>query len=136
MVPAGALTGLHAATTHAVLRLDLAQANGPLSVRAGAELSGAWTDAEDVELLGDPAHGAILWSRTDDADDSWSVTLAQLDRPAPAAMRRLLDAHAALDVPAEEGDDLLTSYVPRLRRHVAVGSRDGTVDVPEPPAPG
>jgi len=135
LVPAGALTGLHAATTHAVLRLDLAQANGPLSVRAGAELGGAWTDAEDVELLGDPAHGAILWSRTDDADDSWSVTLAPLDRPAPAALRRLLDDHAALDVPAEEGDDLLTSYVPRLRRHVAVGSRDGTVDVPEPAAP-
>ncbi|MGH3425846.1 MAG: hypothetical protein ACRDO8_14025, partial [Nocardioidaceae bacterium] len=128
------LTEIRVATGTASVRLDLARGHdGEVRVRPGADLDGAWTDAADLLLIGEPAHGVALWDSGD--SDRQVVTLAPLEqRPSPA-VQRMLTSREVVEVPAGGLDDLLGEYVPLVRRLVPVTSHDASVDLPEPVVP-
>ncbi|QNN52416.1 DEAD/DEAH box helicase [Nocardioides mesophilus] len=109
-------------------------------LRLGVRTDEDWFGAEELDLLGEGAeggHGVALWSP--DASGArpaeWVLTLAPLARPAGPEVRRLLATGDTLVVPAEDREDLVTEYLPRLQRHVPVTSSDGSVRLPEPVVP-
>ncbi len=63
------------------------------------------------------------------------MTLAALASPPGPGLRRLLRRADPVTVPAQDRDDLVADYLPRLRRHVPVLSSDGSVALPEEPEP-
>ncbi|MBW9214009.1 DEAD/DEAH box helicase [Mumia sp. zg.B53] len=105
---------------------------GGAVLAVGAEVGGLWVPAEDVTLLGSPEHGAALWEGT--GEDA-TVVLAPLDRAPTPAVKELFATGRQVVVPRDGMDDLLHTYLPRVRRLVDVTSRDDSVAVPEPPAP-
>jgi superfamily II DNA or RNA helicase len=113
---------------------------GDAHLGVGVRVDGEWYAASDLDLLGDGStagqagHGVAAWSPAD-PPTGWVLTLAPLARGLGPEVRRLLSAGDTLVVPAADRDDLLTEYLPRLRRHVPVVSSDGSVDLPEPPRP-
>ncbi len=115
------------------LRLDVAGAgDGDARLRLGVRTEEEWYAAEDLDVLGQGGWTVALW----DADGSrWSVRLAALTVPPGPAVRRLLVRGEPLVVPAADRDDLVSEYLPRLHRHVPVGSSDGSVAVPVPVEP-
>lgn len=106
--------------------------DGGAVLLAGAGVGGAWVSAEDATLLGSPEHGVALWEG--DGDDA-VVTLAPLDRAPTPAVRELFTTARQVAVPRDGMDDLLHTYLPRVRRLVEVTSRDDSVAVPDPPVP-
>ncbi len=98
----------------------------------GVRRDGEWFGAGDLDVLGAGGHTVALWRAEGDA---WSVTLAPLGAPPGPEVRRLLTRGDAVVVPAADREDLLADYLPRLHRHVPVVSSDGSVEVPEAPAP-
>ncbi|MDO9380357.1 MAG: DEAD/DEAH box helicase [Nocardioidaceae bacterium] len=137
LVTAGALASVTAATGRASLQLDLTgTADGGTLLRAGAVLDGTWVHADDVDLMGDPAHGVVLWRRDDDGPRlTWSLVLAELDQRPSSAVQRFVSRRSTLEVPPDERGELLGEYVPRMRRLMPVASADGTVPVPVPVVP-
>ena len=77
-----------------------------------------------VGVLGEPAHGVFTLS----ADAR--LTVARLDRLLPRELRSLVVGARPLLVPRSDEERFLDEYVPALRRHASVGSRDGTVRLP------
>jgi SNF2 family DNA or RNA helicase len=115
------------------LRLDV---NGPPGedavVGVGVSLDDEWYSPAELDVLGEGGHAVALWL----ADgDSWAVTLAPLASPPGPGLRGLLRRADPVRVPAQDRDDLVADYLPRLRRHVPVVSSDGTVELPEEPEP-
>ncbi len=112
-------------------------------LRLGVRAEGEWYGAADLDLLGDGAdggHGVALWSPDarpgrSGRSGSWALALAPLERPVGPEVRRLLAAGEDLVVPAEDRDDLVEEYLPRLQRHVPVRSSDGSLRIPEPAVP-
>lgn len=82
----------------------------PVSLKPGA-----------VGLIGNPGHG--LYRST-----QHGLELVPLDAPLPPTVTDLLQA-PALVVPADDVDELLSTYQPRLARLVPVGSSDGSVTI-------
>jgi len=132
LVPGPGLSsvGLHDPVT---LRVDVAAAGGgDARLRLGVRVGEEWYGAEDLEVLGQGGWTVALW----DADGHhWSVRLAALTVPPGPAVRRLLERDEPLVVPAADRGDLVDEYLPRLHRHVPVGSSDGSVAVPVPVEP-
>jgi len=108
------------------LELDLRAIDQQVSLQPGAALAGSWLPSGDVSFVGDPAHGIVGW-------DDGQILLAQLDRRPTAAVRGWFARGEPVRVPTEGVADLLTDYLPRMRTSVGVGSRDGSVRLPEPP---
>ena len=77
-----------------------------------------------VGVLGEPAHGVLTLG----ADQR--LTVARLDRLLPRELRSLVVGARPLLVPRSDEDRFLDTYVPALRRHATVGSRDGSVALP------
>ena len=77
-----------------------------------------------VGVLGEPAHGVFTLS----ADAH--LTVARLDRLLPRELRSLVVGARPLLVPRSDEERFLDEYVPGLRRHATVGSRDGSVRLP------
>ena len=115
------------------LRLDVNGAPGEdARLQVGVPLGDEWYSAADLDVLGEGGHTVALWFADGDA---WSVTLAPLAAPPGPELRRLLRHGDSLVVPADDRDDLVAEYLPRLQRHVPVVSSDGTVVLPEPAEP-
>jgi superfamily II DNA or RNA helicase len=111
------------------LQLDVnAAPEHDAQLRLGVSLDGEWFTAEELDVLGEGGHGVALWQAE---RHEWSLTLAGLTSPAGPELRRLLKLGDSVLVPAEDRDDLVTDYLPRLARHVRVVSSDGSVVVPE-----
>ncbi|MBB3326041.1 DEAD/DEAH box helicase [Microlunatus antarcticus] len=77
-----------------------------------------------VGVLGEPAHGVY----TVGADQQ--LTVARLDRLLPRELRSMVVGARPLLVPRTDEERFLDEYVPGLRRHAPVGSRDGSVALP------
>jgi superfamily II DNA or RNA helicase len=84
---------------------------------AGVELT-------SVGVLGEPAHGVFTLG----ADQR--LTVARLDRLLPRELRSLVVGARPLLVPRSDEERFLDEFVPALRRHAPVGSRDGSVALP------
>ena len=130
--------GLAHADLHAeplTLELDVNTATtGDAHLGLGVRLDGEWYAAADVDLLGDQGHGVALWSPAD-PPTGWVLVLAPLGKGVGPEVRRLVASGDTLVVPAADRGDLVTDFLPRLRRHVPVVSSDGSVDLPEPALP-
>ncbi len=114
------------APERAAARVDLtADAAGTVTV-TGACTIGDDTitiDGRTAGLLGTPPHG--LWV----TDDAGRLVLAELARPMPPALARLMAE--GIVVPPDEVDELLDVYQPALARHAEVVSPDGSVTITE-----
>ena len=77
-----------------------------------------------VGVLGEPAHGVY----TVGADQQ--LTVARLDRLLPRELRTLVVGARPLLVPRADEERFLDDFVPGLRRHAPVGSRDASVALP------
>ncbi len=93
----------------------------------GLDHDGAVWHGDGVRFWGDPAHTALL------GDGDGAVVLAKLARRLPRGPVRAITG-PPVEVPADEADALLDGIEP-LRRLVPLGSRDGSVTVPEPVRP-
>jgi superfamily II DNA or RNA helicase len=134
LVPGSGLLDVSVSPEPVALRLDVNSGEGhDTHLALGAEVAGEWYGAGAIDVLGDGGHGVVLWSPG--VADGWAVTLAPLVRPVGPEVRRLLQEAETFVVPADDRDDLLADYLPRLQRHVPVVSSDGSVDLPEPAAP-
>ncbi len=136
IVPGPGLEAVHVSPHAVELRADVRAEDGQdARITLGVELDGSWYAAEAVDLLGDRSgHGVALWSpgrRT----GREAVTLAPLTSAAGPQVRRMLARHEDLVIPATGRDELVTDYLPRLKRHVPVVSSDGSVALPEPAEP-
>lgn len=117
------------------LAFDAAEAtgdDGSVRLSLGVEVGGEWHGNQALQLVGVDAHGVII---TDDGGGQPAVTLAALAAPAGAATRRLAAKGGQVRVPREARDDLVVDYLPRLGRHLEVGSADGSVPIRPRPLP-
>ena len=88
---------------------------------------------ETSMLIGRPAHGLAWWDEpaaSSDGRQTGGLGLAGLDTPVDDDLRAFLRT-AAVDVPHQDEERFVRALVPRLRRRVAVGSSDGSVELPE-----
>ena len=130
--------GLESVTVHpepVSIQLDVnAGAQREAHLRLGVSVGDVWYAADAVDVLGETGHGVALWLPGEGAE-TWTVTLAPLAKSAGPEVRRLLSMTEELVVPAEDRDNLVAEYLPRLQRHVPVISSDGSVALPEPATP-
>jgi superfamily II DNA or RNA helicase len=109
------------------LGADVGAGDGGPRVVVGLEHEGRLWHGDDVGLWGEPAHTALL----DHGDGA--LTLARLARRLGRGPVRALTGEP-LQLP-DDATDRLPHELRRLRRLLPVGSRDGTVEVPEAAPP-
>ncbi|MDN4159988.1 DEAD/DEAH box helicase [Nocardioides abyssi] len=102
----------------------------------GARMTlGVWHDdrfwtGEELLVVGQRGHGVGLLDQA-----RGTLVLAPLDRLVPEPVRRLVENPDPLRIPADEAGVFVETHLPRLRRHLPVSSRDGSVPVPEEQPP-
>jgi len=120
-------------TDAASLGVDVRRSGDVVEVGVGVTADAAYHRADDVALVGEPAHGVVLRRRAaDDAGGAVSLVLAPLQSPVPPAFRSWLDTGLDLRVGPEALPELVGEYLPALASTVAVTSYDGSVDIPGP----
>ncbi|MGA9750115.1 MAG: DEAD/DEAH box helicase [Nocardioides sp.] len=141
IVPGSGLTRVDIHPTPLLVEADINSTDaGDARLALGVRLDGEWYAAADLDLLGEGStpgrsgHGVAVWSAAD-PPTGWVLVLAPLAKGVGPEVRRLIAGGDAVVVPAADREDLLLDYLPRLRRHVPVGSSDGSVELPEPAAP-
>ncbi len=88
---------------------------------------------ETSMLIGRPAHGIAWWEEhpaPSGGTQAVGLGLAALDTQVDDDLRAFLRT-ATVDVPHHDEERFLRALVPKLRRRVAVGSSDGSVELPE-----
>ncbi len=95
-----------------------------LLVGPRVRLGGSGVELTSVGVLGEPAHGVFSLG----ADSR--VVLARLDRLLPRELRSLVVGARPLLVPQGDERRFVDEFVPGLRRHAAVTSRDASVALP------
>lgn len=127
LVGTGEVTSVRLVPEPHAVRVELR--DGVLEV--GVDHDGRWWSGDDLLVVGRQGHGVALHD-----PDTGALHLAPLDRVVPDAVRRLLETTEPLRIPPDQADRFVDDYLPRLRRHLAVASADGSVPVPEerPPA--
>ncbi|WP_182525874.1 DEAD/DEAH box helicase [Nocardioides dongkuii] len=114
------------------LRVEVRGAeDGTARVEVGVQHDDRWWTGAQLVVIGKQGHGVALVDA-----EAGAVLLAPLDRLVPPAVRRLVESPDPLLIPESEADRFVRDFLPRLRRHLPVGSRDGVVAIPEerPPA--
>ena len=82
-------------------------------------------------LLGTPAHGIAWWNtRSPSSKEEPRLELAALDHPVDEGMRAFLGS-TTLGVPRQAEGRFLGTFLPTLRRKLAVTSSDASVELPE-----
>lgn len=122
----------HAAAVHLVekpvpLAGDVRATEAGPEVRVGLDHDGRLWRGDEVRLWGEPAHTALL----DHGDGE--LSLARLARRLPRGPAKVLTGEP-LALPPEAADRL-ADPLQRLARLVPLGSRDGSVEVPETAPP-
>ena len=84
----------------------------------------ATVELTSVGVLGEPAHGVFAHG----ADGR--LVLARLDRMLPRELRTLVIGGRPLLVPRTDEERFVADFVPALRRHAPITSRDGSVALP------
>ena len=109
----------------AEVSLDVRRVNEVgLLVGPRVRVGGAGVELTSVGVLGEPAHGVFT------VDAGSRLTVARLDRMLPRELRTLVVGARPLLVPRGDEDRFLDEFVPALRRHAPVASRDGSVALP------
>ena len=88
---------------------------------------------ETSMLIGRPAHGIAWWDELPSPSgraQTGGLGLAALDTPVDDDLRAFLRT-ATVEVPHHDEERFVRTLVPKLRRRVAVGSSDGSVELPE-----
>ena len=116
----------------AQIELDLADGDGSVRVTPGVRCEDAWYGAADATLIGEPAHGVALWQGAPAVRGS-ELVVARLDRPVTPALRGWLGGGQPLTVQSTAVTELFEEYLPRVAKTIKVGSRDGSVRLPEDP---
>ncbi|WP_375423133.1 SNF2-related protein [uncultured Friedmanniella sp.] len=111
--------------------VDVSARGDDVAVHAGVSLEGAWCDARDVRLVGEPAHGVVLRFGASEGTAA-RLVLARLDRPVSRTMRSWFDEATPLTVERTGVAELVGDYLPSISQAVPVASRDGSVDLPGP----
>ncbi len=120
---------LHRST--AAPALDVTRSDAALRLRPRIAI-----DDHDIELassllIGSPAHGIAWWNdRSPAATEAPRLELAALDQPMDDSLRDFLGT-TTVQVPAEQEHRFLGTFLPTLRRKLAVTSSDHSVDLPE-----
>jgi superfamily II DNA or RNA helicase len=152
LVPVKAVAGPIVVAPAVSLQLDLRADDPDAGVRSAASLrpvlrAGDRTVAEvfRVHLVGEPAHGISVADPetarvlAETAGDPVAVppglVLARLEPRPDEALDSLLRRRGALEIPAGELPRFLGRYYPPLRQSVTVVSSDGSVELPDVPAP-
>lgn len=114
------------------LRAELrSDADGAARLEVGVDHDGRWWAGPDLIVVGRQGHGVALLD-----PDTGELVLAPFDRIIAEPVRRLVEGAEPLRIPAGQGEQFVRDYLPRLRRHLAVRSADGSVPLPQeqPPA--
>lgn len=122
-VPLSPVTAIEVSAAAAGLQIDAARADGATALRVGIAHGDRLWSGEEAVVHGEPAHTVVL-------HDGGQVLLAALDPPLSGGPLRALRRAAPLLVPDEAGADLPT-VLGRFGGVVPLGSRDGTVALPE-----
>ncbi len=120
-------TTVELAEAPGVPRLDLRRTDGQVLMTPGMELAGSWWGTEQLSFIGEThsPHGVVLWGGDN------TITLAALDpRPTDPLLGWFVRGDE-MSVPENDLPELLGDYLPKLRQAVTVGSRDGSVSLPE-----
>ncbi|HEY8588730.1 MAG TPA: SNF2-related protein [Naasia sp.] len=112
-----------------IIASDDERTRGDLLVTPTVRIDGEPYPAGDTRLLGD--HGVYSF----ELHPTPRIAIAPTAAPVTAEQRQLLANPSTVVVPAEDADEFLTSYYPKLRRTVPVSSPDESVELPVPPAP-
>ncbi|BBH18168.1 DNA helicase [Nocardioides baekrokdamisoli] len=136
LLPGPGLTSITLDSDAATVQADVSRDDTEMAVRIGVQVDGRWWPNDEGELatIGDKAHGLALLRRAEDAGryprPTRELTLVPLAQPLPASLQRRLPVRTPIVVPAAARDQFEVEFLPRLRRHLSVGSSDGTYEVP------
>ncbi len=111
--------------------VDLSRRAGELQLSPGVSVDETWFGGDDLGLVGEPVHGVVGWRAAGGAGGP-TLILARFEQPLADGVRRWLEGDPLAVDPAGAAE-LEQEYLPRLRRTVVVGSRDGSVTVPGAP---
>jgi superfamily II DNA or RNA helicase len=124
---------VHSSSAAAVMEVSRPDPSG-LSLTASLVLDGQPIPLTSSVLLGWPAHGIAWWDDRSANFGPASLELAALTSPLDDAMCELLETRV-LDIPADDEDRFLRSFLPTLRRKLPVRSSDPEVELPEEATP-
>ena len=106
-----------------------------LALRLTGDAETVSTEGASVSTIGDPAHGLVVLRSAPAPGPRrtphFALTLAPLAHPLPPSAQRLLTRREPLVIPAADRATFERDYLPRLRRQLPTGSRDGTLTLPE-----
>jgi superfamily II DNA or RNA helicase len=105
--------------------LDAVRSERGLDIGASAVLDGRPVADGAARTIGD--HGVYAFRESPE----FAVTLAPTPDPIPADQRRMLVEGARIVVPADEVDEFLADWSPRLRGSLGLVSSDGSLELPE-----
>ncbi|MGH3467885.1 MAG: helicase, partial [Thermocrispum sp.] len=119
----------------AELSLDVArdERSGGQTVTPVLSVDGA--DPRAISFIGVDGHGMVFTDRAEAAAAAdpreWPLRLAQLTKPVPPQLQRMVLEQGRLDVPAAGQARFRDEFYPRLRHIAPVGSSDGSFTPPE-----
>ncbi len=119
--------------TPAEVTIDVTRTTTGLRAEPRIGTSSLRLPLETSMLIGRPAHGIAWWDELSSPSGqahTGGLGLAALDTPVDDDLRAFLRT-ATVDVPHHDEERFVRALVPKLRRRVAVGSSDGSVELPE-----
>ncbi|WIB36969.1 SWIM zinc finger family protein [Curtobacterium sp. MCJR17_043] len=105
--------------------LDAVRTADGLVIGASAVIDGRPVAEGAARVVGD--HGVYAFRESPE----FSVALAPTPSPVPEDQRRMLVEAARITVPADEVDEFLADWSPRLRGSLGLVSSDGSLELPE-----
>jgi superfamily II DNA or RNA helicase len=119
--------------TPVAVTIDVTRVEAGLRVEPRIGIENQPLPLERSMLIGSPAHGIAWWDEPPSSTRSThalGLGLAALATPVDDNLRAFLRM-ATVDVPHQDEKRFMHSFVPKLRRKVAVASSDGSVELPE-----
>ena len=119
--------------TDVAVTIDVTRTTSGLRVEPRVGNESRVLPLEKSMLIGSPAHGIAWWEgapRPTRNGQASGLGLAPLTTPVDDNLRAFLRM-ATIDVPRHDEKRFMGAFVPKLRRKVALGSSDGSVELPE-----
>ena len=116
------------------LGTNLAAADdGGIRLAPLAMVNGTALDPETMGTLGTPVHGLFWWTGGNEktALAQRNINFAPVTGAVGEALKLLIDAREAVEIPASAREDFLTGYYPQLRHSMDLRSGDGSTGLPE-----
>jgi superfamily II DNA or RNA helicase len=120
--------------TPAQVKVDARREGTGIVLRPQVEADGQAVPLGSALYIGEPAHGIAWWESPPGAPAPIiQLSLAAFEAPVDNGIRSFL-ATTAVRIPSRDEQRFLRDLYPDLQRRIAVGSSDGSVDLPEQPA--